>query len=307
MKTEKLTYAGWPNCYRLFDGELEMVVLADVGPRIIRLAIPGGENQFFEDQPHLGLTGGEDFRVYGGHRFWIAPEGPRTMHPDNVAVAVETRATSVLFTSPAEPSGIQRQLEVSISAGARARVVHRVFNRAGESITLAPWALTVMPPGGRGLMPFPPRAAHGPLHLLPESSLALWSYTDFSDPRWTFTSQLIQLRQMASADWRFPTQKTGVHNLDGWIAYSRDGSLFMKKTGGRAGIYPDRDSNVELFTNEKFLELETLGPLVELGPGGSVQHLEHWRLWQNVRLPEGGDALFLDLTSYAETILASPE
>jgi hypothetical protein len=33
---------------------------------------------------------------------------------------------------------------------------------------------------------------------------------------------------------------------------------------------------VEIFSNEQFAELETLGPLVALGPGESVTHEERW-------------------------------
>lgn len=34
---ERVPYAGWPNCYRLTDGRIELVATSDVGPRIVRL------------------------------------------------------------------------------------------------------------------------------------------------------------------------------------------------------------------------------------------------------------------------------
>ena len=34
---ERTSYGGWPNCYRLSNGLIDLVVTADVGPRIIRL------------------------------------------------------------------------------------------------------------------------------------------------------------------------------------------------------------------------------------------------------------------------------
>lgn len=33
---EKTPYGGWPNCYRIFDNEIELIVTTDVGPRVIR-------------------------------------------------------------------------------------------------------------------------------------------------------------------------------------------------------------------------------------------------------------------------------
>jgi hypothetical protein len=49
--------------------------------------------------------------------------------------------------------------------------------------------------------------------------------------------------------------------------------------------YPDGGCNSELFTNPEFLELETLGPLVELKPGQTGEHVERWWLFEGV--PEG--------------------
>jgi hypothetical protein len=43
----------------------------------------------------------------------------------------------------------------------------------------------------------------------------------------------------------------------------------------------------EIFNKPEFLELETLGPQIELGPEESVRHMETWTLFQNV--PNGKD------------------
>jgi hypothetical protein len=302
MRSQHVSYGGWPNCWQLSAGDLEVIVTADVGPRIIRLGFAGGENQFFEHTPDLGRTGGSEFRSYGGHRFWIAPEGPRTMHPDNVAVEVEPLPELVRFTAPAEPSGIQRRIEISMREDSRIRVSHRVYNRGKEELWLAPWALSVMAPGGTAILPLTPRAPHGPQHLLPDTSLAMWSYTDLSDPRWRFSPRLIRLQHAAAGNRRFAMQKIGLRNLDGWLAYYRNGFLFMKRSAGRQGAYPDRDCNLEVFTNEHFIEVETLGPMADLAPGGSVEHVEHWSLTRDFPLPEDDTALFETLAAKADTL-----
>ena len=36
VKVEKTAYKGWANCYRVTNGEVELLVTSDVGPRIIR-------------------------------------------------------------------------------------------------------------------------------------------------------------------------------------------------------------------------------------------------------------------------------
>ena len=42
---------------------------------------------------------------------------------------------------------------------------------------------------------------------------------------------------------------------------------------------------METFTNEDMLEVETLGPIVNLDPGASVEHVENWSLHQSVPVP----------------------
>jgi hypothetical protein len=46
--------------------------------------------------------------------------------------------------------------------------------------------------------------------------------------------------------------------------------------------YPDFGCNFEVFSNSDFLELETLGPLVELQPRETVEHVENWWLFAGV-------------------------
>jgi len=33
---EKTEWGGWPNCYRLSNGEVDMIVTGDIGPRVMR-------------------------------------------------------------------------------------------------------------------------------------------------------------------------------------------------------------------------------------------------------------------------------
>ena len=98
---EKIVYTGWPNCYRLANGLVELVVTTDVGPRVIRFGFVGGANVFKEYDAMLGLTGGDEWRIYGGHRLWHAPEGkPRTYCPDNGPVQIEEHPGFVRLIQP---------------------------------------------------------------------------------------------------------------------------------------------------------------------------------------------------------------
>ena len=289
---ERISYRGWENAYRISNATIELVVLADVGPRIVSCRlVGGGENIFHEVPEQAGLTGGNVFRLYGGHRLWIWPEVERTYFPDNSRVTVFQSHNQASFMAPVESaapgSNLQKELEIRLDAGARVTVTHRVINRDSRSTELALWAPTMMKAGGRAILPLPPRAAMDKDHFQSVGPLTLWSFTDFADSRWVLGTEYVQLQQQTNPTGRFPEQMTGVYNPAGWCAYFLNGTLFLKGAPVTHGaVYPDFGCNFEIFTNPDFLELESLGPMVGLGPGESMSHTERWALFGNV---PGGD------------------
>jgi hypothetical protein len=286
MTTEKMNYHGWPNCYRLTNGTIELIVTTDIGPRVIRFGFVGGENVFKEFPDQVGQTGGNAWRIYGGHRLWHAPEAqPRSYAPDNTPVKLEQHDGFVRLIQPVENlTGLEKEMDLQLAADrAGVQVTHRLTNRGIWPVELAPWALSVMAPGGTGVFPLPPRRSHTE-NLLPTNVLTFWAYTDFTDPRWTIGRHYVLLRQDPQAT---TPQKIGASVPDGWAGYVRDGFFFLKKFTHLVGAtYPDSGSSVETFTNGDMLEVETLGPLTRLDPGASVEHIEHWFLFRDVPTPK---------------------
>ncbi|MCW8133889.1 MAG: hypothetical protein KIS92_26315 [Planctomycetota bacterium] len=282
---KKVAYQGWKNCLRLANKSIELIVTGDVGPRVIRFGFIGGANEFYEDPASLGKKGAKKWVFYGGHRLWHAPEvEPRTYAPDNAPVAFEDHGKFTRVVQPVEAStGIRKEIDLSIDAKKpRVRLVHRLANTGPWAVELAPWAISVMAPGGRCIFPLPPRGPH-PVNLPPKSLLSMWAYTDMNDPRWTWGRRYIHLRQDAGA--REP-QKIGAAVHDGWAAYANGGRLFVKRFAWAPGAnYPDFGCNFETFTNRAMLEVETLGPTVTLQPGASVEHVEAWSLFDGVAEP----------------------
>jgi len=77
-------FKGWKNNVRLSNGQVEVIVTTDVGPRIVRFGFVGERNLFAEFKDQQGGTGEKDWMIRGGHRFWIAPEEkPKTYELDN--------------------------------------------------------------------------------------------------------------------------------------------------------------------------------------------------------------------------------
>jgi hypothetical protein len=290
---ERINYKGWPNSLRIRNDAVELIVLTDVGPRIISYSFLGGENQFHEVPTHAGQTGAKEYVAYGGQRLWVSPEVERTYYPDNVTCAVREISGGVRATPPVESTSpgthLQKEMEIRLaSSGSRVRVTHRITNHHHQATQLAPWAIAMMAPGGRAILPLPPKAPLDMQHLLPVSLLAMWSYTDFADPRWHLGTKYIHLKQEAQPTGRFREQMGGIFNPAGWGTYFREGHLFVKRVAIVEGArYPDCGCNFELYSDPDFLELETLGPLVDLLPGQTVTHEEEWQLW---RVRGEGDA-----------------
>jgi hypothetical protein len=288
IRVEKKEYRGWKNTFHLSNGTVELVVLSDVGPRVVHYGFCGQENQFHEFDDHAGKIGGAEFRLYGGHRLWAWPETERTYYPDNLPVSVEETALGAIFRAPIERdlpgTGPQRQIELRLSEReSQLIVIHTITNHGSEVTRLAPWAPTVLRPGGRAILPFPPRAAMDKDHFQSVGPLTLWPFTDFTDSRWVLGEDYLQLIQKEKPTGRFPEQMSGLFNPAEWGVYARGKCVFLKRAAVQPGKqYPDFGCNFEVFTNPDFLELETLGPMVDLQPGESTVHEEHWWLFDGI-------------------------
>src|SRR5437868_12606765 len=92
IKIEKTQYRSWPNCYRITNGEVELIVTTDVGPRVMRYGFVGGQNLFKEFEDQMGKSGESSWQARGGHRLWIAPEDPVLSYAlDNSSIRAEAR------------------------------------------------------------------------------------------------------------------------------------------------------------------------------------------------------------------------
>jgi hypothetical protein len=283
VKIEKTEYQGWKNCYRVTNGEVELIVTADVGPRIIRFGFVGGENLFKEFSEQMGKGGEDKFQLRGGDRVWKAPEDPvATWAPDNVPVEIQVTRTGLIAREPIEPlTKLQKEIEVSMEpSGSNVQVSHRITNHTLFPLEFSAWALTMMAPGGTGVSGFPPRGHH-PQNLEATNPLVMWAYTNLSDPRWKFTRKYLTLRQDPHGD----PQKLGMFNPDTWVAYLLNGEAFVKRTKpDLSKPYPDFGCSFETFTNQDFLEIETLSPMTMVSPGETVELVEHWGLFRDVKV-----------------------
>lgn len=255
-------------------GPATAVLAKDAGPRILGYARSGGP-QLFATLPDAGIEvpGGGRFHFLGGHRLWRAPEVPEvTYQPDDHGTVITESVDSVELTGAADGDGIVKS--ISLTQRDKVTVVDHVMRNEGWSpVRSAPWAITQFAPGGVGAIPLPtdPADPHG---ALPNRSIVLWPYTDPSSPELELRTDEIRMHGSN----RPVRTKVGTANRRGWLAYHLDGEVFVKWAAPHrdGGNYLDFGASAQCYRDERFVELETLGPLTNLHPGKEVRHREVW-------------------------------
>jgi len=286
---EQIPWGGWPHCYRVTNGEAELIVTSDIGPRVMRYGFVDGQNflKVFEDQQ--GKSGEPDWQFRGGHRIWLAPEDlRRTYAPDNQPAEIEVCGDTIVATQSVEPlTGLRKQLVITLAmSGTCVKILHRMQNTLPGPVTLSAWALTMLAPDGVAVTGFPPRARHEDA-LAPTNPLVMWAFTDLRDPRWTFLEKYLILRHDRN---NTAHTKLGHFNPNTWGAYLLHNEMFLKRySANPAATYPDMGCSYETFASSEMLEIETLGPLTTLGLDEWVEHTEYWNLHREISVREWTD------------------
>lgn len=283
VTVEKSTYPGYGNCYKLSNGVVELFASIDVGPRIACFRYVGDTNILAELGPEdKTVSEAGTWYARGGSRLWHAPEVlPRSYWPDNDPVEVKLIGHDTLHLKQSVEPGpkIQKEMTIKLAEDSSVSITYRLTNKGLWSVELAPWSLSIMSPGGTCFFPQEPFISHDD-YLLPARTMSLWHFTDMTDPRWSFAKKFIKLR----SDDKYPEpQKIGAVVKPGWAGYLKDSTLFIKRFPYfEDADYPDNGCNFETYGAGSFIEIETLGPLANIGPDESVTHTEKWYLFKNI-------------------------
>jgi len=275
-------YKNYGKCKIISNGLFEMYVLNEMGPRIIKVNLTGRENLLFND---VDRAVGEDvssvfgegkiWRIYGGHRLWVSPEDmPHTYYPDDEPVRVEINGDTVIFTPPPQKiNDLQHSIEIKMCENKPcAKVTHKVKNIGEKDVTGAIWALSVMAPGGTVICPQPDEDTG----LLGNRNIVFWPYARLTDERFNLFDRYITVKQKNIKE----NFKFGINNTKGWLAYQNHGQILKKsyEVNHAEWEYPDFGVSTEVFTNNLFVEAETLSKLHTLRHGEHMTHTEIWEL-----------------------------
>ena len=248
--------------------------------RIMALT-PAGKTNLLADMsaaPPLPTPYG-DFRFLGGHRLWHAPEAmPRTYIPDTPVTVTEIPNGVLLEAQTELGTGIRKRIEIQLTADQPSVTLkHTLINDGLWAVELAPWAITQFRLGGVAILPLQTEQVDE-AGLLPNRQLSFWTYSRLDDPRLSLRDDFILFHAEA-----LPPFKIGYFNPHGWLGYYMDGVLFKKKFNAQNyAAYPDNNSNAELYGDNRFVELESLAPLMKLKPGAEVHHQETWEVFEGL-------------------------
>lgn len=268
-------------CIKLENAALALWVTRDVGPRIIGLQLTNGDNLLAVLPKATATTpNGNVFQFRGGHRLWHAPEDPeRTYALDDTAVTITSLPKGIQTTQAVETlTGIEKQMHINLPNDAAHVVIdHTLINHGAWPVELAPWAITQFKPGGFAILP----QSSSDTGLMPNRQLSIWPYTYLNSPCLQWSDRFIFV-QAAMQDEKL---KLGWPNPNGWLGYWVDDTLFIKRATYQPDAeYYDFGSSSECYCDDRFLELETLGPRTILAPGTAVTHREEWYLYGDVQL-----------------------
>ena len=275
-------YGGFGRALHITNGTVEAYASIDRGPRVLHFGFCGGENLLWTDtdgsglfeMPGLDETFGRGgvYAIMGGHRLWVSPEHPvHSYYPDTDPVDVRELPGGALLTPPAqERLDLGLSVELRMAEDGAVTLRHRVKNTGLRPVRLAAWAITQLAPGGT--LTFPQSKAD--TGLLADRSFSIWPYTDMGDVRLRFADDYIEVTQDTS---NARALKIGTYNRHGRAEYRNRGAVFTKTwTPVEGAEYPDSGCCFEVYTDRRFIEMETLSPLHTLAPGEECTHDEEW-------------------------------
>lgn len=258
-------------CLYVDNGVIEIGVPLSFGIRITHFSFVGEENVFFVQPKEMKtFTAENGWRIRGGHRLWLAPEGEFDYYADNEPIDYETHGDTVVLTQRNDPLlSVIKSMEITLKENTFS-ITHRVIN-TGKRKKIALWALTVMKSGGVLTVPLPEREGG----FDPLVHISAWDYTDLSDERIKFGKKEIKIYQRAGKR----NLKIGVGHPAGAVSYENENTVFKKYIP----LYTDKEYadggvSFETFVSDYMTEIEGLSPLITLLPDKAATYTEIWEL-----------------------------
>lgn len=259
--------------YWMTDGKIDVGIALDFGIRILHLSCAGMENLYYQQPADLsdGFGTKDTWKLRGGHRMWLAPEGEHSYHPDDDPVDYESLPNGVIVTQKPDPlQNLVKSLTITFAEDGAVVLEHSFRNVGDKSITGASWGVNTLAGYGTATIGFSGEGGY-----VPTRTVSLWGTTNLHDSRIQFTQDSITATHAPSPDYF----KIGVYSKEGKAVFQNKGQqLTLAYDVPPMDTLPDGGCNFELYMGNVFMELEVLGIRKEIAPGESATHTERLML-----------------------------
>lgn len=274
-------YAGWEEAVWLRQDGFELVFVPEVG-RVMRFGAERGVNLLWEERALLGkpftrASADDPWQNFGGDKLWAAPQEawgwPPPPATDGPPAAFNWNAAEgQLEITGMNCPELQVRLDRTIRFGSRPGEVvfeNTLTNIGAEPATWSVWQITQVD------NPDWVRLSVSPSSRFPQGFVALSNERAVIGRYATFERDFVTLLRS-----RRESYKVGSDAHAAW-ADAKMGRWRLRLDAGpaRPGDYPDEGSTVTVYSSSdpsRYMELEVMSPLVELGPGESIRLTSRW-------------------------------
>lgn len=281
VTVKQVRFEGWPNCYQLSNGTVEVVIVPQIG-RIMRYGYVGDKNMIWVNPAMKGkladpAQAAKEWPNFGGDKLWPAPQSRWDWPPDatldSAPQTVEILPNQHLkMTGQASAiSGLRFTREIALDeTGTGVTLTNTMTNTIDKAIHWGVWEITQVDD---------PDVVRLPLNRGGKFAAGYYTFKDSDPPsgRLTLVGDEAHLKRDKEK-----SVKIGVDSPQGWIRSEKGGRIFEVSAAYETGKkYPDDGCGQEVYTNPdplKYIEMELLGPMQTLAPGASCSFTTHWRL-----------------------------
>lgn len=287
---EKIQYHGWNNCYRIQSGGVNLVVVGDVGARVMEYSL-NGENILWQNPEYFGLTLGK-YSHPGGSQFDLLNEkgdGLSGIDPELWIGQYQIKIITPYHLEAASPIGKKSRIQLvrdirMDKRTSKVTITQTAINRSDRDITLSIWDRTWTKAPCFLFLPV----------IVSTKTPEGWLYLSKKDHRWiglpkehipAASEQFKTIGDLLTITPEGNTCQIIIDSHSGWFAYVRDDVVYVKKYPAGKGEFPWAGYPVSIWLSKKewkevgmMAEMEPISSLTRLKPGESFSFKQEWYL-----------------------------
>ena len=276
---QRVNVHGWADSYRLDNGHVEMAVVPQIA-RVMSFGPAGGPNLLWTDPALYGRPADltvRHWQNFGGAKVWVAPQSAWTWPPDKLidrgpcVARVTPEQDLELIGALSGRHGVRVDRRIRLLPDRPvAEIVYTLRNGSKQHVCWGLWSVLQLRAGGCAVLPAPDGSRY-------------WLGDD-AEPADRLRPQDGLL--VIPFEARLP--KVFLVCPEGWAAYrTEQWVLVLSFEADPHAAYPPQHGSVEFYTGEDYVELEHVGPRVDLAPGQTADMRERWHVY---RLPTGTES-----------------